>query len=270
MSLDQFYTKQCIAEKCFKIVDTSECDVLLEPSAGTGSFYNLMDTDKRVGLDVEPKCKGVIKMNFFDYVPETNKRYCVIGNPPFGRVSSIAIKFFNKCAEFSDTIAFIIPRTFMKTSVQNRLDLNFNLIYNEILPPGKDCFEPSMNAKCCFQIWRRIKDGKKREKIVLKKNHPYFMFVKHGPKDDKGQPTPPSDCDFAIRAYGGKCGEIRTKDLSSLRPKSWHWISVNTELISKDELIDMFNKLDYSDSLNTVRQNSIGQQELVKLFEDGI
>ena len=37
--------------------------------------------------------------------------------PPFGKVSSLAIRFFNKCAQFSDVIAFIIPRTFNKVSV---------------------------------------------------------------------------------------------------------------------------------------------------------
>ena len=48
-------------------------------------------------------------MNYFDYVPNKTKRYLVVGNPPFGKISSIAIKFFNKSAEYADCIAFIIP-----------------------------------------------------------------------------------------------------------------------------------------------------------------
>ena len=70
-------------------------------------------------------------MNYFDYVPNKTKRYLVVGNPPFGKISSIAIKFFNKSAEYADCIAFIIPRTFKRVSVQNKLNLNFHLMYNE-------------------------------------------------------------------------------------------------------------------------------------------
>ena len=82
-------------------------------------------------------------------------------------------------------------------------------------------------------------------------------------KRRKGQPTPPVGADFAIRAYGGKCGEIKTENLDILRPKSWHWIKCN---IDKDLLIERFNNLDYSNSLNTARQNSMGKAELVNLY----
>ena len=51
-----------------------------------------------------------------------------LGNPPFGKNCSLAIKFFNKAAEFADLIAFIIPRTFKRISIQNKLNLNFSFI----------------------------------------------------------------------------------------------------------------------------------------------
>ena len=70
-----------------------------------------------------------------------------------------------------------------------------------------------------------------------------------------------------MRAYGGKIGEIKLNDLYELRPKSWHWIKSNIE---KKELISRFNKLDYSNSLNTARQNSMGRGELVSLYNDFI
>ena len=81
----------------------------------------------------------------------------VIGNPPFGKISSFAVRFFNKSAEYAEVIAFIVPRTFKRVSVQNRLNLNFHLIYNEDLPMKPCCFEPKMGAKCCFQIWKKKK-----------------------------------------------------------------------------------------------------------------
>ena len=95
--------------------------------------------------------------------------------------------------------------------------------------------------------------------IELPITHNDWEFVGYGPKDDKGQPP---NADFAIRAYGGKCGEI-TKELGTLRPKSWHWITSNIDV---DILIKRFNSLDYAISLDTARQNSIGKGDLVELY----
>jgi hypothetical protein len=265
--MDQFYTNLDIAEKCYellnKYIDVSIYDKILEPSAGKGSFFNLLPEMKREGIDLDPKCKDVKKMNFFDYSYDNNLKYLVIGNPPFGRVSSIAIKFFNKAAEFADVIAFIIPRTFMKTSIHNKLDLNFELIYNEILPLEPCCFTPKMNAKCCFQIWKKTNTPRKIIKLEL--THSDFEFISFGPKDINNQPTVPKNYDFAILAYGGKCGKIKIGDLSKLRPKSWHWIKSNIDI---KELIKRFNTLDYSDCENTVRQNSIGKAEIIQLYKN--
>jgi len=264
--LDQFYTNKDIALKCYnklnEIINLNEYDIHLEPSAGSGSFFNIMDNTKKIGLDIEPKEKDIIKMNFFDYKPKEEKKYLVIGNPPFGRVSSLAVKFFNKSAEFANCIAFIIPRTFKRVSIQNNLDLHFDLVYNEDLPITPCCFTPKMTAKCCFQIW--VKKETKRKKIIYDKTHCDFKFLKHGPKDNKNQPTPPQNCDFVIKAYGANCGEIIDTELQLLRPKSWHWIKANIDI---KELIERFNKLDYSISKDTVRQDSIGQQDLIYLYK---
>ena len=266
MTLDQFYTNHNIAVKCLETLNThinySDFDYILEPSAGTGSFYKLLPIDKRIGLDLEPKYEGIRQLNFFDFKPEKDKKYLVIGNPPFGRISSLAVKFFNKSAEFSDCIAFIIPRTFKRVSIQNKLDLNFKLIYNEDLPMKPCCFTPKMSAKCSFQIW--IKTDKKREKVIYDKTHNDFNFMKHGPKDSDNQPTPPSGADFAMKAYGSNCGEIVDSDLMNLRPKSWHWIKSNIDI---ELLKKRFNSLDYSISKDTVRQDSIGQQEVIYLYK---
>jgi hypothetical protein len=266
MSLDQFYTREEVSKECYDIfkknIDINEYDIILEPSAGTGSFYKLLDINKREGIDLEPKYDGIIKMNFFDYVPKKDKKYIVIGNPPFGRVSSLAIKFFNKATNFADVIAFIIPRTFKRVSVQNKLDLNFELIYNMDLPLKPCCFSPEMEAKCCFQIWK--KTNIKRNIIKFDKTHQDFNFLKLGPLDENNQPTPPHGADFVIKAYGSNCGEIKNDNLESLRPKSWHWIKSNIDI---EKLKKNFNMLDYSISKDTVRQDSIGQQEVIYLYK---
>lgn len=252
--LDQFYTNKDIALKCYnklnEIINLNQYDIHLEPSAGSGSFFNIMDKNKRIGLDIEPKQKDIIKMNFFDYKAEENKKYLVIGNPPFGKISSLAVKFFNKSADFSDCIAFIIPRTFKRVSIQNKLDLYFDLVYNEDIPTTPCCFTPKMNAKCCFQIW--IKKETKRNKIVYDKTHSDFKFLKHG------------SCDFVIKAYGANCGKIIDTGLDLLKPKNLHLIKSNIDI---ELLKNRFRQLDYSISKDTVRQDSLGQQELIYLYK---
>jgi hypothetical protein len=264
--LDQFYTKPDIAEMCYNILleieDIDEYDYILEPSAGTGSFYNLLPVNNRIGIDVEPKSDGIIKQDFFEYKPKSNNKYLVIGNPPFGKVSSLAVRFFNYAAEFSDCIAFIIPRTFKRVSIQNKLNLNYHLILNRDLDLRPCCFEPAMSAKCCFQIWKR--SDIPRELVIYDKRHDNFDFIKHGPKDKNNQPTPPDSADFVMKAYGSNCGEIVDTGLETLRPKSWHWIKSNIDI---DELKTRFNSLDYSMSKDTVRQDSIGQQEVIYLYK---
>jgi hypothetical protein len=265
-NLDQFYTKPDIAKQCYNVflnnININNIDIILEPSAGKGSFFNILPENKREGIDIDPKQSNIIKMNFFDYIPKNNKKYAVIGNPPFGKVCSLATKFFNTASNFAEIIAFIIPRTFKRVSIQNKLNLNFHLIYSEDLSLNPCCFEPTMNAKCCFQIW--VKKDTKRTLVKYDKSHNDFSFLKLGKLDNNNQPTPPKGADFALKAYGSNCGEIITENLEILRPKSWHWIKSNINL---DLLKTRFNSLDYSMSKDTVRQDSIGQQELIYLYK---
>ena len=158
--LDKFYTiptysKKCI-DKVFELYDKFKFDLIIEPSAGNGSFFNQIDYDNKIGIDILPENENIIKMNFFDYIPPKNKNnILVIGNPPFGKVNSIAIKFFNYSSNWCNVIAFIIPRTFRKSSIQNKLNKNFHLIYDEDIPINPCCFIPKMMVKCCFQIWEK-------------------------------------------------------------------------------------------------------------------
>ena len=266
--LDKFYTLQSCSKKCidkvFQLYNILDMDLIVEPSAGNGSFLNQIQTDKKIGIDILPESDNIIKQDFFDYYPPLNtEKILVIGNPPFGRVSSLAIKFFNHSAQWCDIIAFIIPRTFRRISVQNKLNNFFHLVYDEEVPTQPCCFYPCMMVKCCFQIWEKKKE--KRIKIELPTKHRDWDFLPFGSNDEKGQPTPPTGADFAIRAYGGKIGEIVTDNLMLLRPKSWHWIKSK---INKIKIVNIFNQLDYSNSLNTARQNSMGKGELVNLYTE--
>lgn len=269
--LDKFYTNDNIVDLCIdtlnKRYNLENFDLIIEPSAGNGKFLLKLPKDNRIGIDISPEHSEIISQDFFDYYPEnydTNK-ILVIGNPPFGKNCSLAIKFFNHSSKFANIIAFIIPRTFRKTSIQNRLNLNFHLVEDIDIPLNPCSFTPKMMVKCCFQIWE--KQTVSRSQINLPTKHSDWEFLGYGNKDHNNQPTPPIGADFAIKAYGGKCGEIVMDNLHQLRPKSWHWIKCN---IDKEELIKRFSLLNYKNSINTARQNSIGRAELVALYKETI
>jgi hypothetical protein len=294
--LDKFYTTLPYAKHCIQTVFTlctlanvetrqkrkkqqkeeekkdKAWDLIVEPSAGNGSFlYQLPPHIESIGLDIcpdkeEEKEKRIIQQDFFEFVPPADKtNILTIGNPPFGKACSLAIRFFNHAAQWSKTIAFIVPKTFRRISVQNKLDMSFYLVHDEDVPMTPCPFYPTMEAKCCFQIWQR--GDKKRQPVVQTTHHADWTFLPWGPLDEFGQPTPPSGADFAMRAYGGQIGEIVScvEQMQTLRPKSWHWFKSN---IDTAELMCRFEQLDYSNSMNTARQNSLGKGELVQLYTD--
>lgn len=66
----------------------------------------------------------------------------------------MAIDFFNKASQFSEIIAFIVPVSFMKWSVQKNLNKDFALIdyfyldLESFLKDGKP-----FGVRTMFQIW---------------------------------------------------------------------------------------------------------------------
>lgn len=267
--LDKFYTKPSVSKQCIdylnNIFPIQSFNTVIEPSAGNGSFLTQIDHPNMIGIDIDPEHERIIKQDFLTFTIDVNnnKNILTIGNPPFGKVSSLAVKFFNHASTFSNVIAFIVPKTFRRISIQNQLNLNFSLSHDLDIPTKPCSFEPCMLVKCCFQIW--VRKQTVRTRTILPTVHHDWSFLPFGPIDENGQPTPPKNANFAIRAYGGKCGEIFKNNLMTLRPKSYHWIKTN---IDEELLIERFASLNYSDSTNTARQNSIGKADLVKLYSD--
>ena len=194
LNLDQYYTQPHIAENCMKrlkvILGASELfndSVFLEPSAGTGAFIEatkkIFGERKIKAFDIEPKHYLIEKKNFLEVDLKDYKNIVTIGNPPFGNRASLAVDFFNKAAECSSIIAFIVPVQFRKWSVQSKLDKNFMLLYEEILPTNSFVFNnKEFSARCCFQIWSKVHlDGyvDKRIKEKPKTTHPDFELYQY-------------------------------------------------------------------------------------------
>jgi hypothetical protein len=77
-----------------------------------------------------------------------------VGNPPFGKNACKAIQFFNKAANFSSVIAFVVPRTFCKAGTQDRLDRHFFLAAQRPMEDDAFVYEgKAYNVPCVFQVW---------------------------------------------------------------------------------------------------------------------
>lgn len=167
-SLNSFYTKKEVAAACWQHVTETLLTLnrtvneffFVEPSAGTGAFYKRLPPQRRLGIDIAPKCDAVITQDFFKVtsLPFTPRDTAVIGNPPFGKRGKRAIAFFNHAAALADIVAFIVPVNFRKFRVHKQLDASMRFISKLALP--RDAFyldtgKPfSVNTE--FQIWTRL------------------------------------------------------------------------------------------------------------------
>lgn len=161
---DQFFTPQTTAAYCIEKAQNILCshgiDVQeycwIEPAAGSGSFFNLLPTNK-IGLDIEPQSSGIIKQDYLLWHPKTNKNI-IIGNPPFGLRGHLALQFINHSLDFADFVCFILPQLFAsegKGSAKKRVK-GYNLIYSEKI--ANDFFYPDQSdvtVNVVFQIWAK-------------------------------------------------------------------------------------------------------------------
>lgn len=205
---EQFYTPQELAQsltaQISPLVGGLEGKLVIEPAGGTGAFINAakdLGATRVLSFDIEPKSDGVQLGDFLEADLADIKGAITISNPPFGRNNSLSIPFFNKAAHHSDYIAFIVPRSWRKWSVINRLNRNFHLIHDQDLSIdyvddlGEMVWQKS-NLRTCFQLWERR--ASQRDLIKVQ---------------DLGliSKVTPEEADIAITVFGYSCGLIRTE-----------------------------------------------------------
>ena len=260
-SLDKFYTAPAIADKCIELVkqhvNINENDLCIEPSAGNGSFIKgIKKIFKNYRFyDLEPGDDSIIKQDYLKYNYEpintpSNSKIHIIGNPPFGRQSSLAIKFIKKSCEYCDTISFILPKSFKKESLKKHFNLNFHLMYEYDLPENSFIVDKkNYDVPCVFQIWIK----KKEKRIVDKKITPNkYTFVKKGEIHD-----------ISFRRVGINAGVIdRKTETKSIQ--SHYFIKFDIELT--DDLFNKLKNINYESKDYTCGPKSISKQELIKEF----
>ena len=258
-TIDKYYTKPHIVEQCInlaiehlKIINE---DFIIEPSAGNGSFINEIKniTSNYIFYDLEPEHSEIIKQDYllFDYPTNIQNNYNkihVIGNPPFGRQSSLAIQFIKKSCQFCNSISFILPKSFKKDSMQKSFPINYHLIVQYDIPDNSFLVDnKEHNVPCVFQIWEK----KDFNRIIPPKLTPSnYSFVKKNEEPD-----------FAFRRVGVNAGHI-SKDVLDKSEQSHYFIKFDEKI--SDELYYQLSTIPFDCKNNTVGPKSISKQELIK------
>ena len=168
VGLDQFFTKPEIAIKChdslvrFMREDGAEERnyKFVEPSAGTGTFYNLLPENRRIGIDILPLHSEIERGDFLSWIPPKNGHsYALIGNPPFGYRAWLALAFMNHAATFADYVGMILPMAFQsdgKGSPKHRVK-GLKLVHMEFLPQNSfvDTEGKDVKINALWQVWQR-------------------------------------------------------------------------------------------------------------------
>ena len=259
-TIDKFYTSPIIANECINLmkknINIQEKDLCIEPSAGNGSFISGIKSifTNYLFYDLEPENNEIIEQDYldYDYIPikKLYNKIHIIGNPPFGRQSSLAIKFIKKSCEYCDSISFILPKIFKKNNFQKNYPKNFHLVYEYDLPKNSFIVDKKeYDVPCVFQIWiKKDIDRILPETLIPNK----YKFVK---KTDTH--------DISFRRVGVNAGDI-SKKTENKSIQSHYFIKFNTELT--DELFTKLSKIVYNSKDNTCGPKSISKQELIEEF----
>lgn len=165
-----------------------------EPCVGNGSLLT--------GL---PGC--VIKSDLHDYgIGATIENYLdapskspdlIFTNPPFGRAGSLALKFLQKAATECNRLAFILPASFRKISLLDRIPKDFALVGDFSLPNQNYLLPDGTTRKVLttFQLWERSP----QKRPSLSRLAPYQTYTKR---------VSPSEAQFAFRTQGASAGRV--------------------------------------------------------------
>lgn len=253
---DKFYTAEHIAELCLSKLDLGAYSVRIEPSAGAGVFSNRVP--ECVAFDIAPEHDSITKQDWLEYNRErTNvERVLVVGNPPFGVQNNLAIKFVNHSASFADTIAFILPRSFRKESIQAKLHPNLHLREEIILP--KNSFVllgEAYDLPAVFQIWD-YDETRVRAKPV-KHPHEGFDFVKK-------EESP----DFAVQRIGGRSGQA-SSNWQAKNIQSHYFVKLENEAI-KEQVVASINSHEFLTRYDSAGPRSISKNEFAPVLNRAI
>ena len=258
--LSQYYTRAAVAKRLYAVfcslVDPSRF-LLIEPSAGTGSFYVLLPPGSRA-FDIDPKLVGIEKKDFLKVEIGGSRPIAFIGNPPFS--DGMAKRFFNHAALEAGVIAFILPRSFRKAAVHNKLNRDFHLLHEENVEQDAFLFcSKLVHVPAVFQVW--VRRGVERELRLGPITHDDFDFVKApGSLNALDSLKAANFADFALQRVGVHAGRVH--DDLGLSGQAHYFIRAN-----RPGVRSIMESLDFgSVTRDVAAKPSLAKTELVELY----
>lgn len=253
---DKYYTRDFIVEQCMYIIKNTididfNDDLIIEPSAGNGAFIKPITEmcSNHVFYDIDPAHDKIIQQDFLELSVTKGiyRNIHVIGNPPFGRQSSLAMRFIRHASTFANTISFILPKSFKKQSMMERVPNYFHLMFEVDLPKNSFSVEgKTHDVPCVFQIWAKCVIPR----LIEEKQKPNgYEFVKK---------TEPHHISF--RRVGVNAGDITFfPDTQIKSPQSHYFIRFSSDTT----LSSIPSHMNFEHD-NTVGPKSISKQECIK------
>ena len=247
IELDKFYTSKETAKKCIDIFKDTFKNVtqIIEPSAGNGNFS--LQIPNCIAYDLEPEHESIIKQDFLKLDLPYKQGRAFIGNPPFGDRNNLSRSFYKHACKMADMIGFILPISQLDNSDSLYL---FDLVQSVDLGVLE---YSNMKVHCCFNLYRRPKNGKLNKKPNYKidciniyrddyKNYNYINY------------------DFAI-CRRGKIGTIRNKNLHTQTYKILVKDKRNIDFVKNTIL-----NFDWQNYKNHQSAPSLSKNDIYRLF----
>lgn len=190
-NLDKLYTKDNVALFCTKMLDLSQFDLIIEPSAGAGAFIRAINycayKGKILAMDIQPEENTILIQDWLTFDISKLSKYkkiLIIGNPPFGKRNKLSMSFIQKACSIPnvDTIAFILPSVYNKHTNQQKIPLQFNLSNITTLNPESFEYEnqPYKIPTCFFVFSKSSKTNLRMDPSIYVESKHFF----YGKKDD--------------------------------------------------------------------------------------
>lgn len=196
---DSYFTPTESSQWCVSVLKdhgwVSDNTTTLEPCVGAGSLAKQLP-GKVIACDLNDHgYPGVIVQ---DYLTGPQRDVdLVFTNPPFGRMGSLAIKILNRASQDADRLGFILPSSFRKISILDRIDPYLHLVFDGDLP-NQNYILPDGSVRwvnTCFQMWER----RSYRRVLFKDIIHYSHYTKR---------VDPTDAEFCFRTQGASAGKV--------------------------------------------------------------
>ena len=260
---DKYYTPDLLAKKLifitYRILKNENITEVIEPSAGNGAFsHNILNCR---AYDIEPEADDISQADFLNLNLRYKKGRLFIGNPPFGTKNWLSYKFYLKCCENGDYIAFIQPISQLNNPIQlHQFDLIFSIDIGVVKYSDRE-------LHCCFNIWRRPKNGQFNPK-------PYFHLSKDIELiEHRRGSSCPKHCvvypnwDIAFASWGNGCLGKTPEYVGQYASEIY--VYIKNEKYRK-QIFELLSQENLRDMCKTVSMKRIGTNRLCQYLKEQI